>query len=90
MLRISMTSELDGTTVTIEGRVVGPWVDELHACWRRLLSSTSGPICVQLDGVTFIDDVGKAVLRAMHIDGAILTANTVMMRAVIDAIVGHR
>jgi hypothetical protein len=85
-----MTTEPDGTTVTIEGRVVGPWVDELHTCWRRQLASSSGPIRVELDGVTFIDDVGKAVLRAMHIDGAMLTANTVMMRAVIDAIVGRR
>jgi len=86
MLRISVTTHTDGTTVTLEGRVIGAWVDELSACWRRILLSEARPIRVDLNGVTFIDDSGKAALRAMHADGAVLTATTVMMRAVVEEI----
>ena len=86
MLRVSVTTRLDGTTITLEGRVIGAWVDELTACWRRVLGSEARSIAVDLDGVTFIDDSGKRALRAMHAEGAVLTATTVMMRAIIDEI----
>lgn len=87
MLRISVTPQTPGTTVGLEGRVVGAWVDELSACWRRLLLSAARPLRVNLDGVTFIDAGGKALLRTMHADGAVLAATTVMMRALVDEIV---
>ena len=86
MLRISVTTEPSGTTITLEGRVVGPWVQELRICWYRLLQSVALPVRVDLDGVTFVDDAGKAVLRAMRADGATLTATTLMMRAVVDEV----
>jgi len=86
MLRISVTTRPGETTITLEGRVIGAWVDELTACWRRVLGSGPRSIAVDLDSVTFIDDSGKRALRAMHADGAILTATGVMMRAIIDEI----
>jgi len=86
MLRISVTTRRDRTTITLEGRVIGAWVDELTACWRRVLGSEPRSIAVDLDSVTFIDDSGKRALRAIHADGAILTATGVMMRAIIDEI----
>jgi len=90
MLRISVASGTDGTTVTVEGRIVGPWTEELGSCWRRIARSAVRPIRVSLDGVSFVDSGGKAVLWAMHVDGAILAASTVMMRAVVDDIAGSR
>ena len=86
MLRISITTRPDGTTVTLEGRVVGAWVDELSACWRSRHAPDARPIRVDLDGVTFVDAAGKAMLRAMHADGAALVATNVMMRAIVDEI----
>ena len=51
-------------------------------CARR----NPSPVRIDLDGLTFIDDGGKALLRAMRADGAILAATTVMMRAFVDDI----
>ena len=87
MLRISVTTHTDDTTLTLEGRVVGVWVDELATSWERLLLSATRPIRVNLDGVTFIDDGAKAMLRVMHADGAVLAATTLTMRALVDEIV---
>jgi len=90
MLRISVTTRPEGTTITLEGRVVGAWVVELSACWQQVLQTQPRPICIDLDGVTFVDGAGMAVLRAMHIDGGELSATNVMMRAVIDQIADRR
>jgi anti-anti-sigma regulatory factor len=49
--------------------------------------SAARPIRIDLDGVTFIDAGGTALLRAMHADGALLAATTLMMRALADEIV---
>jgi anti-anti-sigma regulatory factor len=86
MLRISVTAQPHGRTVTLEGRIVGAWADELRACWQRLAMSDAHPVRVDLDGVTFVDAAGKAVLRAMRADGAVFAATTVMMRAIVDEI----
>ena len=67
---------------------MGAWVDELGACWRTLLPPDARPILVNLDGVTFVDAAGKALLRAMHADGAILASTNVVMRAMVDEING--
>jgi hypothetical protein len=88
MLRISVTTCPQGTTVKLEGRVAGAWTDELGACWQSLLVADARPIRVELDGVTFVDATGRAVLRGMHADGAVLAATTVMMRAIVDEIAG--
>jgi len=88
MLRVNAAISPQGTTVTLEGRVVAAWLDELSRCWNRLLASAARPIRVELDGVTYVDAAGKAMLRAMHADGARLHATTVMLRAVVDEIEG--
>jgi anti-anti-sigma regulatory factor len=42
-------------------------VHELDKCWRSVLASRPEPIvCVDLTGVTFIDEAGKACLAALH------------------------
>ena len=86
MLRISVANGPQGTTVTLEGRVVGAWVEELGSCWQHLRRSATRPIQVDLDGVMFVDAAGKSVLRTMRADGARLTATTLVMRAVVDEI----
>src|SRR5947207_12166527 len=87
MLRITTSIRPDGTTVALEGRLAGPWVDELRACWRSL-AATGGAraIRIDLDAVTFIDTAGKALLWAMHEQGAVLTATGCMTRAILEEI----
>ena len=86
MLRISVTTTPDGTTITLEGALSGAWVSELGDCWRRLRSTAARPVQLRLDGVTFIDDGGKAVLRALYADGVALSATSVVMRPLAESI----
>jgi len=87
MLRITTTKRPDGTTVGLEGRLAGPWVDELRACWRSLAATGDArAIRIDLDAVTFIDTGGKALLWAMHEQGALLTAAGCMTRAILEEI----
>jgi anti-anti-sigma regulatory factor len=87
MLRITTAIRPDGATVALEGRLAGPWVDELRASWRSLATTRDArSIRVDLDAVTFIDTAGKALLWAMHQQGAALTATGCMTRAILDEI----
>jgi hypothetical protein len=87
MLRITITTRSEGVTVVLEGRLAGPWVDELARCWAALAAAQdAGTISVQLDAVTFIDPAGKTLLRAMHERGVVLTASGCMTRAILEEI----
>ena len=87
MLRITTTHSPDGATVGLEGRLAGPWVDELAACWKALAADRDvQSIRVQLNAVTFIDAAGKRLLRTMHAHGTILVAEGCMIRATVDEI----
>jgi anti-anti-sigma regulatory factor len=61
MLRI--THDIDATTgafLRLEGRVVGPWVDELrHACLEQ--AAIPRRLTIDLRDVTFIDSAGIAL-----------------------------
>ena len=87
MLRITTSIRPDGTTVALEGRLAGPWVDELRASWRSLATTRDArSIRVDLDAATFIDAAGKALLWAMHEQGAVLAASGCMTRAILEEI----
>ena len=87
MLRITVTTHPDGTTLALEGRLAGPWVDELRASWRSLVGTRDArSVRVDLDAVTFIDTAGKALLWAMHEQGAVLAASGCMTRAILEEI----
>ena len=88
MLRITNTTHPDGLTLLVlEGRLAGPWAEELARCWAMLAAAhEAGSISVELDGVTFIDATGKSVLRAMHRSGAALRASGLMTRAILEEI----
>lgn len=85
MLRITLHTHPDGTTMLLEGRLAGAWVDELTGCWQGLHALHDVPtVRVDLDGVTFVDARGRSVLAAMQQAGAVLVASIVTMRALVD------
>jgi ABC-type transporter Mla MlaB component len=87
MLRITKTTCSEGVTLVLEGRLTGLWVDELARCWKALTPTPdAGSIRVQLDGVSFIDAAGRALLRTIHEAGATLAASGCMTRAILDEI----
>ena len=87
MLRISTSRGPGELKVTLEGRLAGPWVDELARAWTSL-TATEDPrsLRVDLDAVTFIDSGGKRLLRSMDEAGATLVGSGCMTRAILDEI----
>jgi hypothetical protein len=63
-MRVSINDEATVATLTVEGRVVGPWATELGRTWHGLWASAKQKR-LQLDirGVTFADQKGSRILR---------------------------
>ncbi len=90
MLRVRTHYGPIETRLVVEGRLTGPWVDELARCWATLREKNPGPIRVDLEGVTFVSGTGKALLARLHEDGALLTARACMTSSIIDEVVNGR
>jgi aryl-alcohol dehydrogenase-like predicted oxidoreductase len=74
MLRITTRNEDAATTFIVEGKLIGPWAQELEKCWRAAISAEPrNPILVNLAKVTFIDDTGKQLVAQMRRSGVKLT-----------------
>jgi hypothetical protein len=74
MLRITrVNSDDSGATLKIEGKLVGPWVNELMQVCDECLSTGS---CPQLDlsAITFIDPAGLALVKRLLAQGFGLTS----------------
>ena len=63
---------------------MGPWVAELDQCWRVIPAGEQ--ITVRLNAVSFIDDRGKTLLKAIRESGADLIAEGCMTKAIVEAI----
>ena len=85
MLKITTHTDARSTTFELEGRLAGPWVDELKGCWERAAGS-QGRVLVDLTEVTFIDSDGKALLARMHREGAELKAAGCLTRCIVEEI----
>jgi hypothetical protein len=87
MLRITIHDVPQVVTFRLEGRLAGPWVQELAECWLATLARYPGTtVRIELAAVTFVDAAGKEALRAMHERGAELVASGCLMKAVVGEI----
>jgi len=67
MLRITQSST-GADVLTLEGRLVGPWVHEL----RKTLSSArgqNGPLKIDVSDLTYADEEGEKELWSLHTVG---------------------
>lgn len=63
MLRITIHESGDAVQIKLEGRVTGPWAEELNRAWREAAPDLdSKKIFINLCGVTYADESGKQVL----------------------------
>lgn len=85
MLKITIRTDATAIILELEGKLVGPWVQELAACWQQV-ATAARPVRLVLRCVTFIDDAGRKLLAEMHQDGAELTAEGCMTRAIVEQI----
>ncbi|HXJ33973.1 MAG TPA: hypothetical protein VMS22_08005 [Candidatus Eisenbacteria bacterium] len=91
MLRITSHRRSNTVVFRLEGRLQGPWVDELSACWRQTREASSdAAVRIELVDVRFVDAAGKALLTEMHRAGVEILATGVLTRAIRDEIVAGR
>jgi hypothetical protein len=86
MLRITTHSSSDSLTFQLEGRLVGPWVTELHDCWRRTPCGGQRAVHIDLRAVTYVDAAGRELLADLYRQGADLLAFDCQMKAVVAEI----
>lgn len=67
MLRITQRGSVTLTTIDLEGKLLGPWIDEL----RSVVASARvrDAVCLNLAHLSFADAAGIDLLRAFRRDG---------------------
>jgi ABC-type transporter Mla MlaB component len=78
----------DSIALVLEGRLAGPWVEELNALWNTFTASQRGNVLIDLSGVTFIDARGKTLLDRLWREGAKLRAAGCLTRCIVEEITG--
>ena len=90
MLRITNDENPQVLTLRLEGRLEGPWVAVLAQCWDSAMPKLRGRrLCVDLNGVTFVDAQGKARLAEMYAQGGELLGEDIETKALVAEIVGE-
>ncbi len=91
MLRVT-TEEKDGEVrLRLEGRLAGPWVEEVERSWRAALAALgSRRLVVDLEEVAFVDAAGQELLAEMSRQGGRLSAGCPLMKYVISGITRAR
>ena len=84
MLKITVTETTGERRWVVEGRLVGPWVSEFRATWRRWGRRDKRTCIIDLNDVTFIDKDGERLLRAMSKKGARLIANGMYIKHLLE------
>ena len=73
-------------SIILEGRLAGPWVEELHSYWRQISGNQQSGAVIDLTGVTFIDANGKALLTKLWQQGAELRTSGCLTRCIVEEI----
>jgi hypothetical protein len=72
MLKITAIHEDSQTTLVLEGKLVGIWVDELQKTWDEVRNlDAQQNIVVDLMDVTLVSERGQGVLRHMMAAGTV-------------------
>ena len=87
MMRITVQNGSQPATLKLEGKLSGPWVDELERTWLELSRGTSAKcVTVDLSGVTAVDSEGRKLLGRILRQGAAFRTAGVMMKHIVDEI----
>jgi replication-associated recombination protein RarA len=87
MLKITLHDSARELRFKLEGRLSGPWVDELRNCWQTAASTTAGrKTVVDLDEIDFVGPEGESLLAEMHDQNVRLVAATPVTKALVEEI----
>jgi hypothetical protein len=76
----------DPFLLRLEGRLMGPWVEELQSSWSRMDKAQQRRTVIDLTGVTFVDPEGKSLLSRMWQQGAEFRAAGCLTRCIVEEI----
>ena len=78
MLRITVEETPEAIVVKLEGRLTGPWVDELDRLWEQTAPGLNErELSIDLRQTTFADAGGIRILKAIYSQtGARILAST--------------
>ncbi|MHB1856418.1 MAG: STAS domain-containing protein [Acidobacteriaceae bacterium] len=66
-LRITIQETPKSAVLKLEGRIVGPWADELGTVWREIaITPPERPVTLDLRDVTYVDASGMQILRQIY------------------------
>jgi anti-anti-sigma regulatory factor len=86
MLKVTTTAQNQTITLKLEGKLAGPWVQEVTRVWIDTVESSRKGYVVDLRSVTFVDKSGQALLARMSRQGAQLVAADCLTRNIVDEI----
>ena len=86
MLRITVQKGCGSATLKLEGKLAGPWVEELERVWRS--GSASEAVLVDLCDVSFVDASGKNLLAQMCHGEADFLADSPLMEQIVEEVTG--
>ena len=88
MLRISTMNDEHGARFKLEGKLAHEWVAIAARTWTTFLEVETGQqsMTVDLCGVSFVDEEGRALLEQMHAAGARLSGSGPLIGSLIDDI----
>lgn len=71
MMRITVENNSKTSTLKLEGKLSGPWVEELARTWDKVTAEAMGAeVLLDLCGLTFVDPEGRKRLAWMYKHGA--------------------
>jgi anti-anti-sigma regulatory factor len=87
MLRITVDKNSRCRVIRVEGKLAGPWVEELERTWRIVTAeSAECKVSVDLTDVIFVGEEGKRLLELMYEEGAKLKASGCVTRRLVEEI----
>ena len=82
MLRVTRIETPDATTLKLEGKLAGPWVDEVRHCWTKLVEQKIR-VDADLQGLSFVDASGTTLLLQMERQGTRLVGGSAFIRCLL-------
>jgi len=84
MLKITLHDTASEFRLRLEGKLAGPWVQELSQCWQAAAPAAAGrKTVVDLREVDFVDGEGQALLCRMRQGGVKFLAGTPLIRDIV-------
>jgi outer membrane protein TolC len=87
MMKVTMEEAEGQKILRVEGRIAGPWAEELGRYWDEFVASAGKQkIVLQLQDATFIDETGKALLQRVALAGAEIRGCGCLTAAIINSL----